>query len=157
TPKRGGELLERAAVGWNFRRRIGSVRGLRFVLAVLPIDGHVGGLRLEEDATGFVLPNSEEHEGQSSSGSPEFGVAWNLGLGFPAKELCGDEEREERPDEQRQGLFPEFPHREREESGALQTPDEIRGRKEDSEVLGNFGEKRQGHGGAGKKNQRQPD
>src|SRR6267143_1578244 len=141
---RGDAVLLLAGLGWL----IGTRSALQRVIS---------GFRLIEDVAVCVFPGAQEKERQRRSQGPELGIARNLGLWLPAKELRGDEKGEHRPDGEGQNLNQELPDGKRLVEGALERGNKIGGGQEEPEVLDGLGQIGKGERGAGKENQRQPD
>ena len=106
---------------------------------------------MREDLAVLVFPNTEEKEGKSGGEGPELGVARDFGFRLPAKQLRGDEEGENGPEEEGKNLGEQLPDGKRGVHGVLQSGDEIRGGKKHGDALRYFREKSDGERGAGKK------
>src|SRR6267142_3532562 len=103
-----------------------------------------------------VLPNSEQQEGKSSGGGPKLRVARNLGFRLPAEKLRGDEEGQNRPAKERKNLDRQLPDGKRGVKSVLETGDQISGRQEDGNALGNLRQITHRQGRARQENQREP-
>src|SRR6267143_3941989 len=117
----------------------------------------IGILCLVQNLAVAVLPNSEQQEGKSGGGGPELGVARNLGFRLPAEKLCGDKERQNRPAGEGKNLNRQLPDGKRGVEGVLETGDQISGRQEDGDTLGDLRQIAHRQGSARQENEREPD
>src|SRR6516165_150739 len=96
-----------------------------------------------------VFPNAQQEEGDNGCRGPQFGVAGNLGFGFPAKQLRSDKERQGRPKSQRQEIDQQLAHGLREQGRLLKSSDQIGCRQKHGNPLHHFGEIAEGKGRSG--------
>lgn len=143
---------------WGGRRgRWAFLDGVLVVVFFGVFELEESGLGLEEERALMVFPDAEEYKGEGCRGGPKFRIARDFGFRFPAEELGGDEESQNGPAGERNRFDPNCGDARAVKGGALKSPDQIRGGKEERKFLRNGWKVGKRHRRARKKNQREPD